>query len=578
MMPARNLMRMVLKNTVRSKRHFALSAFGIVIGIWAFVLFLALTQKAGTVLENVFPVGEVQVVPKRVSLLGKDASKKLDDSIVNTILARPEVKSAVPRMNLSFPAAGRGDFEGSDLKFEVGGFADGVDPSYVRGGKDERINEYFKDWELLKDDPNRVACTPPPRDPEEDVIQSPGKPPSGAKPVTSGWGDTVDAGVGSGSATGSGSASGSATDGSAGSAGSGSAGSGSAGSGSAGSGSAGSGSAGGPMVGSAAPSGPPVPRPPRAKPPAYYNPCPEPDRYYCDDTERMCKHRVPIVLSATVVELYNNQFAKSHGMPMADKNLVNMLIQQRGLSSMRFSIGLGNTTISGTGNVTKKRPRRVEAVVVGVSPRAMQVGVTMPIEYVRRWNQEYLGDDAATSYSSIIVTLKDTNQLAPFTSWIEDEQGLAVSDSLGRQFATVIFVIRLLFLIISIAILAISIINIGHNFFVQVSERRREIGIMRAVGASELDVMFVMLGEAAMIGIIGGLIGIGLAVGSGTIWNYVAAHKIPAFPFKPSSWFDFKIWIWGGGLLFSTVSCVLGGFLPARRAAKMEPAQALAQN
>ena len=572
MMPARNLMRMVLKNTMRSKRHFALSAFGIVIGIWAFVLFLALTQKAGSVLQAVFPVGEVQVVPKRVSLLGKDASKKLDDNTVKTILARPEVASAVPRMNLSFPAAGRGDFEGTDLKFEVGGFADGVDPSYVRDGKDKRIDEYFKDWELLKDDPNRIACTPPPRDPEEDVLQSPGKPPSGAKPVQSGWGDPIDAGVGS--------ADGSGSDGSG-------TGSGSAGSadGSAGSGSAARGS-GGPMIGSAAPSGgppgslplPPGARPPRPKPPVYYNPCPEPDRYYCDDAERMCKHRVPIVLSATVVELYNNQFAKSHGMPMADKNLVNMLIQQRGLSAMRFSIGLGNTTISGTGNVTKKRPRRVEAVVVGVSPRAMQVGVTMPIEYVRRWNQEYLGEDAATSYSSIIVTLKDTSQIAPFTSWIEDEQGLAVADSLGRQFATVIFVIRLLFLIISIAILAISIINIGHNFFVQVSERRREIGIMRAVGASELDVMFVMLGEAAMIGIIGGLIGIGFAVGSGSIWNYIAAHKIPAFPFKPDSWFDFKVWIWGGGLVFSTISCVLGGFLPARRAAKMEPAQALAQN
>jgi len=577
MMPAKNLMRMVLKNTMRSKRHFALSAFGIVIGIWFFVLFLALTQRAGGVLEAVFPVGEVQVVPKRVSLLGKDASKKLDDATVATIKARPEVKSAVPRMNLSFPAAGRGDFEGTDLKFEVGGFADGVDPSYVRGGNDERINEYFKDWELLKDDPNRVACVPPPRDPEDDVMQSPGKPPSGKKPVQSGWGDEPDAGVGSADP-------GSAAPGSAGVTAPGSAGSAAPGSGSSGSGSTstlgGSGSAiaGGSAFGGGSPGALPLPPGRRPKPPPYFNPCPEPDRYYCDDTERMCKHRVPIVLSQTVVELYNNQFAKSHGMPMADKNLVNMLIQQRGLSAMRFSIGLGNTTISGTGQVTKKRPRRVEAVVVGVSARAMQVGVTMPIEYVRRWNQEYLGEDAATSYSSIIVTLKDTKQLAPFTSWIEDEQGLAVSDSLGRQFATVIFVIRTLFLIISIAILAISIINIGHNFFVQVSERRREIGIMRAVGASELDVMLVMLGEAAMIGIIGGIIGIGFAVGSGSLWNWVAAHKIPAFPFKPSSWFDYKVWIWGGGLVFSTVSCVLGGFLPARRAAKMEPAQALAQN
>jgi putative ABC transport system permease protein len=202
----------------------------------------------------------------------------------------------------------------------------------------------------------------------------------------------------------------------------------------------------------------------------------------------------------------------------------------------------------------------------------------MPIEYIRRWNQEYLGNDAATSYSSIIVTLDDTAQLAPFTSWIEDKQGLAVADSLGRQFATVIFVIRLLFLIISVAILVIAVINIGHNFFIQVSERRREIGIMRAVGATESDVQLIVLGEAAVIGVVGGILGILLALGIGTAWNTYAAAGIPRFPFKPASWFEFKTWIWGSALGFSTLFCILGGYLPARRAAKMEPAQALAQN
>ena len=156
-----------------------------------------------------------------------------------------------------------------------------------------------------------------------------------------------------------------------------------------------------------------------AQPADYRNPCPNPDRYYCDDTERMCKHRVPVVLSSTVVELYNNQFAKSHGMPIADQNLVNFLIQSRGLSAMRFSIGLGEHHDRGLqAPSTKKRPRRVEAVVVGVSKRAMPVGVTMPIQYITRWNQEYMGEEAATAYSSIIVTLKDRNQLAVFSQWL----------------------------------------------------------------------------------------------------------------------------------------------------------------
>lgn len=543
MMPANNLVRMVVANTLRSPRHFILSAFGIVIGIGAFVLFLALTQKAGHVLEEVFPLDEVQVVAPRVSLLGKDTSKRLDDSTVKMIMARPEVQSAVPRMNLAFPAAGRGDFEGSDLKFEVGGFADGVDGSFVTD--DDRIREQFKDWDSVQNDPHRVACVPPPPDPEDSVRQAPGKPPKDVlRNNNNNWG-TGSAGVQNDPPA---------------------AASGSAGSGSAGSGSAGAGSATTP---------PPAP----ATPTEYYNPCPDPDVYYCDDSERMCKHRVPVVLSSTVVELYNNQFAKSHGMPMADQNLVNFLIQSRGLSAMRFSIGLGNTTIAGTSTMTKKRPRRVEAVVVGVSSRAMQVGVTMPIQYITRWNKEYMGEDAAGAYSSIIVKLKDRNQLAPFGEWLKDPaQGLRLEDNLGERFATVIFVIRLLFLIISIAILVIAIINIGHNFFIQVSERKREIGIMRAVGATEVDVQLIVLGEAALIGIVGGLLGIGLALGIGTAWNAYSAANIPRFPFKPDSWFEFRTWIWGSALGFSTVFCILGGYLPARRAAKMEPAQALAQN
>ena len=57
-----------------------------------------------------------------------------------------------------------------------------------------------------------------------------------------------------------------------------------------------------------------------------------------------------------------------------------------------------------------------------------------------------------------------------------------------------------------------------------------------------------------------------------------ADANIPRFPFKPALWFEFKTWIWGSALGFSTLFCILGGYLPARRAAKMEPAQALAQN
>jgi hypothetical protein len=585
MMPVGSLGRMVVANTLRSPRHFILSAFGIVIGIGAFVLFLALTQRAGDTLEKVFPVDEVEVVaPTVTAIVGKQ--HRLDKATVDRILARPEVATAIPRMNIGFPAALRGSFEGKEFKLELGGFMDGVEASYVQD--DELIRDVFRDWDAMKDDPNRIACVPPPPDPDDDIAASPGfrsKP----KPKQSGW-DAPSAPVpvkltpgmpppipkdyvmpppgqpaspwpiepapppsppapvpDAGSATGSNAGSGSAVGSNAGS----------------GSGS-GAGSA---VVISQTP----------APPKRYYNPCPNPERYYCDDVEKMCKHRVPTVVSSTIVELYNTRFAKAHKMISADENLVRGLIKTRGLSAMRFSVGLGNTVVGGGGKVTQKAPRRVEAVIVGVSNRALRMGVTVPIQYIERWNREFMGEEVATAFSSIIVRLKDRNQLAPFSQWLKDVEDLRLEDSLGEQFATVIFVIRLLFLIISVAILVVAVINIGHNFFIQVSERRREIGIMRAVGATETDVQLIVLGEAAIIGLVGGLIGIGLAVTIGTTWNWYATENIPRFPFKPTSWFDFKLWIWGSALGFSTLFCILGGYLPARRAAKMQPAQALAQ-
>lgn len=509
MMPVGKLSRMVFSNTLRSPRHFVLSAFGIVIGIATFVVFLASTEQVAAVLEKIFPLEQVQVVAPRASLLGKDISKKLDDNIVQTILKRPEVAAAVPRMNLVFPAFGRGNFEGNDLKFEVGGFADGVDPAYVQD--DERIKEVFKDWGAVENDPHRIACTPPPRDAMEEVIQSPKAPPPSKQTKLGGPSPTA------------------------------------------------------PVLITGANG-------------EYMNPCPDPDRYYCDDTTQRCEHRVPIVMSPTMIELYNGQFAKSHGLPVADTDFVKFVMQRGGLGAMRFSIGLGQTTIAGSNTAIQHKPRRVEAVLVGISQRAMPIGMTVPIQYIQRWNREFLGEEAATTYSSIIVTLKDRNQIAPFAQWLQDELDLRLEDSLGEKFATVLFVVRLVLILISLVIIGISAINIAHNFFMQVTERRRELGLLRAIGATKHDVRMVVLGEAALIGLIGGALGVlmGMLLAMGV--DYASAHYLPRFPYKPTTWFNFKWWIWLGGLACAAGFAVLGGYLPARRASTMEPAQALTQN
>jgi putative ABC transport system permease protein len=306
------------------------------------------------------------------------------------------------------------------------------------------------------------------------------------------------------------------------------------------------------------------------------NPCPDPKRYYCDEVDNTCHHRVPVIVSPTLLELYNGQFAKSHGLPVIGE-LEQFMVERGGLGRMRFEIGLGDTMVAGSNHaIDPSKQRRVEAVLVGISPKAMPIGMTVPLSYIRKWNREFVDEEAANTYSSIIVTMRDKSQLAVFSQWLQTDMGLRLEDSLGERFGTAIFVVAAIFGIISIVIVTIAAINIAHNFFMQVSERRREIGVLRAVGATRLDVRLIILGEAALIGLLGGLIGVGLArLEAFAVDGYFAAY-VPRFPFKPETLFDFDVRIVVGGLIFSVLFCVVGGLLPARKASRIEPAQALA--
>ncbi len=471
MMPAGKLARMVVRNALRSPRHFALSGFGIVVGIAAFVFFLGLSIGVKEViLGDLFPLERVEVVAPRASFLGRDMRQRIDDAVVEKILGRPEVSSAVPRMSMGFPAAGQAQFEGHALGFEVGGFADGISPEFVA---DEEFAELFQDWEdpALRGDPTR--CDP-----------------------------STEAATGV---------------------------------------------------------------------------CGDPARYYCDQRDRTCHHRVPVLVGPTLIELYNGQFARSHGLPVIGQ-FEQFLATRGGIGKLRFRIGLGDTMVAGSNvKIPRGKQRWVDGMLVGISPKAIPIGMTVPIGYMKRWNREFLGEEAASAYSSVVVSLSDKDQAAPFAAWLERELGLKLADSMGERFATAIFIITSLFVLISFVIVIISAINIAHNFFMQVSERRRELGLIRALGATRVDVRLLVLGEAAIIGVIGGLLGIALALGAAWAVDAASAAWLPAFPFKPESYFAFPFWIPASGLAFSIVFCVLGGFLPARAAAAMAPARALAE-
>ncbi|HEV8537573.1 MAG TPA: ABC transporter permease [Bacteroidota bacterium] len=144
----------------------------------------------------------------------------------------------------------------------------------------------------------------------------------------------------------------------------------------------------------------------------------------------------------------------------------------------------------------------------------------------------------------------------------EDDFNINQSDLLTNAFGTITGVIAGVGFFITGLSLFVGGIGIMNIMFVSVTERTREIGIRKAIGAPRRSILFQFLVEAALICLIGGLIGLIVSYILSLIINQVIPTAMPVS----------VVFI---ALFVSLLTGVVSGFLPAYRAAKMDPVEAL---
>ena len=142
------------------------------------------------------------------------------------------------------------------------------------------------------------------------------------------------------------------------------------------------------------------------------------------------------------------------------------------------------------------------------------------------------------------------------------ESSQSLTQSIERVSSTITIVISAV-VGISLLVGGVGIMNI---MLVSVTERTREIGIAKALGAPRGFILMQFLIEAMVLAVIGGIIGIGL----GWLLGILAANMIPHFPPPAVPW-----WAVVGATGFSALVGMLFGILPARRAANLAPIDAL---
>lgn len=160
---------------------------------------------------------------------------------------------------------------------------------------------------------------------------------------------------------------------------------------------------------------------------------------------------------------------------------------------------------------------------------------------------------------------KDRNQKEGFEDFT-----VQTSEELISSVNVILGVMQGIFIGIAAISLLVGGIGIMNTMYTAVLERTREIGIMKAVGAKNADVLSIFLLESGILGLVGGSIGVLIGVGLSKIVEIggrEALGDLLQASFPPV--------LIIGALLFSIVIGTLSGLLPALQASKMQPVDAL---
>lgn len=192
------------------------------------------------------------------------------------------------------------------------------------------------------------------------------------------------------------------------------------------------------------------------------------------------------------------------------------------------------------------------------------------------WDLLGNSDNDRNKYNSIYVRTNDVKNIQIVSDKLK-EAGFNVF-SLADKFDE----IKKRFLIIdgilgAIGIVALFVAGLGiiNIMTMSILERKKEIGIMKAIGGGEKDIRLIFFVEASIIGFLGGLLGLILGWGVTEAANLIINNYMIEDTVSKINLFSFPIWLILGSMGFSILISLFAGLYPAYRAARIDPVDAL---
>lgn len=236
--------------------------------------------------------------------------------------------------------------------------------------------------------------------------------------------------------------------------------------------------------------------------------------------------------------------------------------------------------------VRKEQKLKIVGIVTTEPYRGMRQGRTsvfLPIAFAESLNMIQPGDlrnimrpGQGKTYSALVVRVSKSKNVVH----VEDEirkQGFNTFSILDASKGITKF-FRYLDLFLGIfggLAVAVAFLGIVNTLVMAILERRREIGIMKALGASDGDVKRIFFVEAGSMGLLGGGVGVGLGWMISRVINLATNLILKQWDVRPENFWYVPLWLVTAALAFSVVVSLFAGLYPASRAARLDPVQAL---
>ena len=210
--------------------------------------------------------------------------------------------------------------------------------------------------------------------------------------------------------------------------------------------------------------------------------------------------------------------------------------------------------------------------------------IYLPLEQIKSLNEWAQGrriNYNKEGYSQVVVKVQEVEQVLDIADQITEMGFQAYSNmEFVQGLNNFYLILQISFGGVGAIALLVAAIGIANTMTMSILERTREIGLMKAVGATNRDVLTIFLGEAAGIGFIGGLAGVLIGWLAGQAINVVAlvylANQAGQQGGPPPSVAVFTpLWLPLFVLIFATFIGMISGLYPALRAATMIPVLAL---